>query len=741
MLLVAILAPCWASNTAAPKFDLTVESIMRGSALVGHPPRSLAWSADGAWLKFAWARADGTADPAYKDYYVRRDGSGLTQTKPEGFTPAVEPSFPPPTIPTKPPVSEVYVSENDIFIRDLATKTARRLTNTSAVEENPRLVLDKTAVLYTQENKLFRLTVADGKVTELADIKSDPYPESAKTAEDALAAEQKELFKEYPPSGRSVSTTRSRPRRSGGFDLTPDGRYAISVLVQSAPEARVADVPNYITRSGYSELIPTYPKVGYAESLSETRLVEIATGKVIDLATPRSGRLDGLEWSPDRKFAIATGDSIDHKDRWYYGFNPATGTVTTLYTEHNDAWIGGPGDGTFGWFPDSSRFYFQSENTGFAHLLTGTPDGNIKALTSGNYEISNVRLDWARRRFLFVSSEGSPFRRHVDALDLEGGKATVLAQLSADDESAYAIAPDGTEVAVIKSRANRPAELFINGKQVTVTPTAEWLAGPWTEPPVVMVKARDGVMVPAHLYRPARPVKGGPAVVFIHGAGYLQNVYEGWSYYYREYMFHHLLASKGYTVIDIDYRGSAGYGSKWRTAVYRHMGGKDLDDAVDAAKFLTTQYNVDPRRIGIYGGSYGGFITLMAMFTAPNTFAAGAALRPVSDWANYNHGYTSPILNNPQDDPVAYRQSSPIYFADGLKGALLICHGMVDLNVHYQDTVRLIQRLIDLGKTNWTAAPYPTEDHSFVRAASWTDEYRRILDLFERNIGSGYRKK
>ena len=129
-----------------------------------------------------------------------------------------------------------------------------------------------------------------------------------------------------------------------------------------------------------------------------------------------------------------------------------------------------------------------------------------------------------------------------------------------------------------------------------------------------------------------------------------------------------------------------------------------------------------------------GFITLMAMFTKPGIFQSGAALRPVTDWAHYNHGYTSNILNIPQADTLAYRRSSPIYFADGLQGHLLICHGMIDTNVHFQDVVRLSQRLIELGKENWQLAVYPLEGHGFVEPSSWTDEYRRILQLFESTL-------
>jgi dipeptidyl aminopeptidase/acylaminoacyl peptidase len=171
------------------------------------------------------------------------------------------------------------------------------------------------------------------------------------------------------------------------------------------------------------------------------------------------------------------------------------------------------------------------------------------------------------------------------------------------------------------------------------------------------------------------------------------------------------------------------------------MGGKDLEDVVDGAAWLAKEQDVDARRIGVYGGSYGGFLTLMALFTSPDTFVAGAALRPVTDWAHYNHPYTSNILNRPQDDIETYRRSSPIYFAEGLKAPLLICHGMVDDNVHFQDSVRLAQRLIELRKRDWELAVFPVERHAFRQETSWADEYARILALFERTArGDGPRQ-
>jgi len=161
------------------------------------------------------------------------------------------------------------------------------------------------------------------------------------------------------------------------------------------------------------------------------------------------------------------------------------------------------------------------------------------------------------------------------------------------------------------------------------------------------------------------------------------------------------------------------------------MGGYDLDDNIAVKRFAVDSLGIDAKRVGIYGGSYGGFITLMALLTKPEEFACGAALRSVTDWAHYNHEYTSNILNYPETDSIAYRRSSPIYFAENLEKPLLMLHGMVDDNVQFQDVVRLSQRFIELGKKDWDLAVFPVEPHGFKKASSWTDEYRRILRLFE----------
>ncbi len=509
-------------------------------------------------------------------------------------------------------------------------------------------------------------------------------------------------------------------------------------------------------------------------------------------AGPRA--LDWLDWqwSEDGKQAAVLARARDNKDVWLLGVDPASGKTRILANTHDAGWIGGPDWSTYGFLDDDKRLWYVSERDGWAHLYTVSIDGGTPTqLTQGKFEVSQVRLSQDKTRFYFASSEAGPAFRDLYTMPVAGGTRTRLLRLSRADEDLWLLSPDEKHTALVRSSANRPPELFLapnpaldpasyasrpasvssrastsfrasanfaaaaptsstspasfvadaQAVQVTHSPTSEWLSYNWIAPPIVEFKARDGATVYARIYKPAHWKRGGPAVLFAHGAGYLQNVHDWWSHYDREYMFHHLLRERGYLVLDVDYRGSAGYGRDWRTAIYRHMGGKDLDDMTDAAYWLTGAYGVDAHRIGIYGGSYGGFLTLMALFTQPDTFRAGAALRPVTDWAHYNHEYTANILNEPQNDPEAYRRSSPIFFAEGLKGDLLICHGMVDDNVYFQDSVRLTERLIELRKENWQIAPYPVESHAFVRAASWADEYKRILKLFDTTLNGANGKR
>ncbi|HEX8329115.1 MAG TPA: prolyl oligopeptidase family serine peptidase [Hymenobacter sp.] len=571
------------------------------------------------------------------------------------------------------------------------------------------------------------------------------------------------------------------------LQLSPDGRYVTYRLGQEPKDTKVALVPSFVTASGFTEDISTRTKVGASQTAYEMGLYDIARDTTFVLGYTELKGLDeqpayrkeykmpvkspmpadsakaamarkpkksatelrrvqpfGPYWSTDGKQAFLVMRTADNKDRWIVSLDPATQKIKLLDRQHDDAWISGPGigngPGNVGWMPDNRRVWFQSEETGYSHLYTvDATSGQKKALTSGKFEIQSAELSRDRKTWYLIANATHPGEQHFYHLPVNGGKLEQLTTRPGAHE--VTVSPDGRTLAVRYSYTNKPWELYVMDnkpkakmRQLTHSTSAEFESYAWRDPEIITIKARDGADVYARLYRPASPVAQGPAVIFVHGAGYLQNAHKYWSNYSREYMFHNLLVDKGYTVLDIDYRGSAGYGREVRTGIYRYMGGKDLTDHVDGAKLLTEKYGVSPERMGIYGGSYGGFITLMAMFTQPDVFRAGAALRSVTDWAHYNHGYTDNILNEPYNDSIAYARSSPINYASGLKGALLMCHGMVDTNVHFQDIVRLSQRLIELKKDNWELAVYPVEDHGFIEPSSWTDEYKRILKLFETNL-------
>jgi len=557
------------------------------------------------------------------------------------------------------------------------------------------------------------------------------------------------------------------------LQLSADERF-VWIGVNERPEgtARGQDTPNYVTTSSYPEMISGRSNVGDVQSRRLLAVLDLKENKSVwadasafagmerkaKPADPDVARQ--LNWglpdsSDDGSQSVVSIRALDNKDRWFVKVDPVTGKASVLDHQHDEAWIrdgsigggGGPGGGAgIAWLPDNRRFLFLSEKEGWmqVHSLDVTAAApQARALTTGKWEVTSARLSKDRRTVFLTTSEVHPGERHFYTMPVDGGARTKVTSMTGSNE--VTLSPDEQAIALIYSYSTKPPELFVmpmtpgaEAKQVTTTPSEEWRGFKWIDPKVITYKARDGVDVYARLFTPemigARRDPRRPAVVFVHGAGYLQNAHKYWSTYYREYMFHNLLASRGYVVLDPDYRASSGYGRDWRTAIYRHMGGHDLNDVVDGAKFLAQTERVDPKRIGVYGGSYGGFITLMAMFTTPDVFMAGAALRPVTDWSHYNHGYTANILNTPLVDPEAYQKSSPIFFADGLKNHLLILHGMVDTNVFFQDSVRLVQRLIELRKDNWAIAPYPVENHGFTEETSWADEYKRILKLFEDHL-------
>ncbi|MDX1438906.1 MAG: prolyl oligopeptidase family serine peptidase [Rubricoccaceae bacterium] len=769
---------------------LTVDMIMQDpNTWIGAWPTDVFWTDNPEWLYFRWnPQGQFESDSLFK---VNADGGEAVQLIPDerrNMLPRFQGWHADRFAYNEDFSKRVFERDGDLFMYDLGTRETARITNTSTRESNPQFSL-YGHVVYQEDNNLFARGPVE--IEQLTDIRDGNEPSESEPSEREafLENQQTRLFDTLRDRARLDSLSAAAEDRDeqaadtpptfflgdkdlGQLQISPAGRWVTFTLREDEETTRTL-LANYVTSSGYAEEINARPKVGDSSAGEQTFYVqdlERDTTYVVDLTTLPGAfdaagyqREQGMEtdstrtlfafgpyWSHDGQLAVLDVRSSDNKHRWIARLNPEQGTVHSLDHQVDDAWIAGPGiswwSGTsdVGWLPDNRRFWFQSERSGHSHLYAvDVPAGDVQQLTSGAFEVFDPQLSRDGLTWYFQSSEGSPHERHVYRMNHDGGERTRLTRLTGRND--FQLSPDERLLALMYSQSNRPPEVILEpaapitqeGRQapvryITSSPTEEWLAYSWRDPEIIHVAASDGIEVPARIYRPENP--NGAAVLFVHGAGYLQNVHRWWSSYFREYQFHNLLADRGYLVLDLDFRASSGYGRDWRTAVYRHMGGRDLQDYVDASRFVREEFGIEPENVGIYGGSYGGFITLMALFTEAEHFGAGAALRSVTDWAHYNHTYTSNILNTPVEDPVAYERSSPIEFAEGLEDPLLMAHGLIDDNVQPQDIFRLTQRLIELRKENWELAMYPVEPHGFNEPTSWADEYRRILKLFEDNI-------
>jgi len=573
-----------------------------------------------------------------------------------------------------------------------------------------------------------------------------------------------------------------KSHRLAGISVSPKGNYAVIATTENKATRDDTDImPHYIQEDSRIAAKPVRQRVADAEPVNhELWLLNLETGEKSELkyfnlpgynddvlasVKTENAKANGetyevnrlprpitllqswywtkpsIRWHKNGEAVAVMLEAWDNKDRWIATVDLGSKTLENQHRLHDDAWVNYRFN-AFDWLNNSETLYYQSEHSGYAHLYIQTPGEAPVALTSGNYIVDDLTLTSDDSHIYFKANMEHPGLYEIYRADLSDNTIDTMTDLNGITD--YVLSPDEKQLLLSHSKVNKPAELFVKtaipdetAKQITNSTSETFNALPWAVPQIVAIESsHTDAPIYARVYLPENYDGSTPnkAVVFNHGAGYLQNAHMGWSGYFREYMFHSMLVQQGYVVMDMDYRASAGYGRDWRTAIYRQMGTPEVQDLRDGVNYLVNNANVDRNRIGTYGGSYGGFLTFMSMFTAPDLFAAGAALRPVTDWAHYNTPYTANILNTPSIDPIAYERSSPIYFAEGLEKPLLINAPMVDDNVFFHDTVRLVQRLIELEKEDFETAIYPVEPHGFVQPSSWLDEYRRIYKLFEENL-------
>ncbi|WP_371378710.1 S9 family peptidase [Thalassotalea aquiviva] len=689
---------------------------------------------------------------------------------------------------------ELYTFKGNVFLKDLVTANVTQLTYTTA-QESQAMFLSNGHVAYRVGNIFYQFDTLNNQIRELANLKTSNTPGVAREEQSYISKEQHKLI-DYIALQKRNSDLKAKQnsqlmsendtiatsvfyfgegKRIANAELSPNGKMMVVSVAKDEPWSNKGDImPNYITSEAtidaqqvrrrvsdnrkYSEQVylldlendaqyllsyDTLP--GFDEDvLAKVRQENYAReGKTYESKkSPRNiYMMNNIEWHNDSKQVAVMLRAWDNKDRWIATIDFENKAFVNQHRLHDDAWINWSFN-SYGWMNNSETLYYLSEESGYSHLYVKPVNGKAKALTQGQYEVRDLTLTKDDTKFYFQGNKKHPGIYEIYSVAVNDAKLTQLTDLGGKND--YALSPDENKLLIEHSTTTMPPELYVqdakagaSATRITQTVSAEFLSMPWVAPTVVEVPSshtKQGIFSRVYQGEQASASEKSKAVMFVHGAGYLQNSHLGWSGYFREFMFHSLLVQEGYTVIDMDYRASAGYGRDWRTAIYRHMGKPELEDMLDGVDWLVENANVDRERVGVYGGSYGGFMTLMALFKEPEVFQSGSALRLVADWTSYNHGYTSNILNTPEDDKIAFERSSPIYFAEGLSKPLLINAPMVDDNVFFQDTVRLVQRLIELEKQDFETAIYPVEPHGFVQPSSWLDEYRRIFKLFENTL-------
>ena len=604
--------------------------------------------------------------------------------------------------------------QGDIFLTDSGFHEFTRLTKTDAHESNLHWTRNGKLLAFESDSKLMALPIDRPGLFDIA----------------------KPTFKEG-----SLNL----------IDILPDGKRVLF------SESTNDTLPEFIVPRFTGNDVSTRTFKG-GVGKSKVGIAPIDTGKTVWIPLPGEQRFffGDLSLSPDGKKLLMERFSANRKKREIFIADTDSGKASVIYTEDDKAWVEG-GLYTSRWTPDGRQIITSSEKNGWNHLYSMTPDGKrLQQLTDGDWEIHWFDISPAGERIFFLANKEDHAEWQLYSYDLKAKTTSRLTTRPGTYEEPR-LSKDGSCIVTGYSNFAQPTELVrisTTGSSGTLASNGS-LAGPspdvqlthsipeafkkidWAVPEIVHFKSRDGKEIPAMIYRPAwfTPDKKYPVVVFVHGAGYLQNVFRGWSYYYRESMFHHRLTQKGYVVFEVEYRGSAGLGRDYRTDVYMHLGGKDLEDELDGLEYLRQLGYIDPQRVGIYGGSYGGFMALMGLFTTEK-YACAAALRAVTSWENYykhNQWYTEARLGKPEDHADAYKISSPITYADSLKKPLLILHGMLDDNVFFQDAVQLIVKLQKAGK-KFEVMVYPDEAHSFTEADSWYDEYSRIEEFFDNHL-------
>ncbi|HEX7049205.1 MAG TPA: S9 family peptidase [Longimicrobiales bacterium] len=523
-----------------------------------------------------------------------------------------------------------------------------------------------------------------------------------------------------------------------GWRWSPDGRRIAFWRLDQSPIRTYYMIDALDT---YTRPIPLrYPKAGEANSIAKIGVVDLETGETtwIDTGAHTDVYLARMEWA-----ASPTEIVIQRLNRHQNQIDVLLADVTTgetrlLFSDTDAAWVEVDDDLT--WIDGGERLIWSSERDGYNHLYLYDREGSlVRQLTKGPWDVlAFYGVDEEDGQVYFLASEKGPLERHIYRVGLDGGAVERISQASGSHAANFS--PGYDYFIDVHSTAETPPAAWLyeaDGtpirKLVDNARIAEKLAAMGLRAPEFFsFTTDDGVKLNGYMIRPPDfdPSRTYPVLMYVYGGPGSQTVIDAWGG--SRYLWHQLLAQRGYIVASVDNRGTGARGSAFKKATYLNLGKLESEDQIEAARYLASLPYVDPERIGIWGWSYGGYMTTLTLGRGGDVFRAGIAVAPVTDWRLYDTIYTERYMRTPRENPEGYRQSAPTQHVEGLTADLLLIHGTGDDNVHFQNSVQLVNALEAAGK-QFAFMMYPNRTHSisggntqvhlFTLMTEWLEEH------------------
>lgn len=518
--------------------------------------------------------------------------------------------------------------------------------------------------------------------------------------------------------------------RHHGYWPSPDGGL---VAFQQTDERHVPVYPIVHQAKDRLEVEEhRYPFAGKTNARVRLGTVATAGGPPtwLDLGQGPDVYLARVDWHPDGRLFVQVL-TRDQRRLVLKAFDPAGWSSQTLLIEESDTWVNLHDDLRF--VKETGEFTWSSERTGYRHLYLYQADGTlVRQLTDGEWPVDGVRtVDRAGRQLYFTAWTDTPVERHLYRVSLDGGDPVQITREPGMHDGVAA--RDGSSFVDLFDSRTQPPSCVVRKPDETVlwmlheAPTIELDLPP---PELHAFQTRDGARLHAAVYRPAAS-QPAPVVVAVYGGPHLQTVTDSWGLTVD--LRAQLLAALGFVVLKVDNRGSDRRGVAFESAIKRSLGDLEVRDQAEGVAWLGSLGIADLARVGIYGWSYGGYMTVMALVKAAQVFKVGVAGAPVTSWDGYDTAYTERYMGTPADNPGGYKVSSVMTHVERLQGRVLLVHGMIDENVHFRHSARLMQALIDAGKP-FDVLLYPNERHTPRSEKDRVAMETRILEYFRANL-------